>query len=105
MRGKDDAHIGPQSFVEVCKQHGLAQLVGLSCDSWSLSFAIQVDINSLKKTVLAELYPQAPTARKDPKASLAIKSLRDGTQESKRSPLTLAEVLLTCKYSPSRDHN
>ena len=30
MRGKDDAHIDQQSFVEVCKQHGLAQLVTLA---------------------------------------------------------------------------
>lgn len=27
MRGNDDAHIDQQAFVEVCKQHGLAQLV------------------------------------------------------------------------------
>mmetsp|Transcript_22526 Transcript_22526/g.23205 ORF Transcript_22526/g.23205 Transcript_22526/m.23205 type:complete len:383 (+) Transcript_22526:3-1151(+) len=84
MRGNDDAHIDQQSFVEVCKQHGLAQLV---------------DINSLKKTVLAELHPPE-LIKKERKASMIKpnrESLDDSPTFSQRSPLTMAEVALATK--------
>ena len=37
MRGSDDDRIDKKSFVHVCKQHGLAQLVGVKINASSVS--------------------------------------------------------------------
>lgn len=59
---------------------------------------IQVDINSLKKTVLAELYP--PELIKKDKKILINKHLRENSDNStfgQRPLLTMAEVSLLYK--------
>ena len=55
---------------------------------------IQVDINSLKKTVLAELYPQE-LQKKDRRGSILkpIKEISDDSKYIHRSPLTMTEVI------------
>jgi hypothetical protein len=58
---------------------------GVSCGAHR-SVPLQVDINSLKKTALAELYP----LRKERKGAGAEKL--ETKDSPKRGPLTLAEV-------------
>mmetsp|Transcript_13000 Transcript_13000/g.19601 ORF Transcript_13000/g.19601 Transcript_13000/m.19601 type:complete len:1143 (-) Transcript_13000:175-3603(-) len=83
MHGNDDETIDEKSFVHVCKNHGLAQLV---------------DINELKRTALAELHPRPSKAVKSMKHHVlrvaAEKNLRLGSRARSEKPrrLSVADV-------------
>ena len=101
-QGTDDDRINDKAFVNVCKAHGLGQLVRIrSLPSYyrgKMNYIYQVDINSLKKNALAALTPQVTVAKKENKTLKSYAGMMLKKQGNKggvaKSKLSMAQVIL-----------